>query len=462
MSAWDSVRLVNDRPSPRTPSELRRRTYERVREELREVVAGLVPDARPRPAAPDPTPVAALAPPPPTLSLPGPVPPRRPAPDEARPSFGRVAERFCARLAADPVLGPLAAGRSDLPAAVEGLLDTLAAGPTDVRPLARALAAVPLEPRHVDRAARLLDLLLRAEGVPEATRQTVLARVAELGPSVVNAPDRVAALREAVAPFSLGVGGHTLYATIRTIEDVRTFMEHHVYAVWDFMCLLKALQRSLTSVGPLWTPVGDASTRRLINEIVVGEESDVDRDGRVLSHFELYVEGMREVGADTAPILRFVDLVRNGTPAAVAMEDAGVPAAARTFVTRTLEIVSVDRPHAVAAAFTLGREELIPSMFLTLVHELNERFPGSLATFTYYLERHIEVDGGEHAKAAMDMLENLCGADAARWNEAAGTAIVALRARRELWDGVEEAIRARRAARPAREPHAPFLANGAP
>ncbi|MFN7144953.1 MAG: DUF3050 domain-containing protein, partial [Myxococcota bacterium] len=337
MTIWDTVRPVTDRPTPRTPSELRRRTYERVREELREVVAGLVPETRPRPGPAEAPAAAALPAPPPTLSLPGPAPGTSTTP----PSFASVADRFLARAASDPVLAPLAAGAADLRSAVEALLGTLAAGPTDVRPLARALAATPLEPRHVDRAARLLDGAMRAERVPDATREAVLARIAELAPSVVNTPDRVATLREAVAPFSLGVGGHTLYATIRTIEDVRTFMEYHVYAVWDFMCLLKALQRGLTSVGTLWAPVGDASTRRLINEIVVGEESDVDRDGRVLSHFELYVEGMREVGADTGPILHFVDLVRGGTPAAVAMEEAGVPDAARAFVTRTLEIVAL-------------------------------------------------------------------------------------------------------------------------
>lgn len=363
-----------------------------------------------------------------------------------------VADRLTARLLADPVLSPLTSGSVGLRAAVGDLLSALVAGPIDARPVVEALAHLPIERRHVERAARALDWAMRAGRVPEGTREAVLARAAELGPSMVNARDRVERLREDVASHSASVASHSLYAHIRTIEDVRTFMEHHVFAVWDFMCLLKALQRLLTSVTTHWVPVGDPSTRRLINEIVVGEESDIDRDGRVVAHFELYVEGMREVGADTGPILRFVKAIGRGVHPSVAMHEAGVPAVARVFVEQTLEIVASDRPHAIAAAFTLGREELIPAMFLNLVHELNERFPGRLSTFTYYLERHIEVDGGEHAAAAMEMLENLCGGETPKWNESAGTAIAALRARRELWDGVEAAIQHRQAAASASIP----------
>ncbi len=451
---------VTTRPSPRSSAERRRRTLDRVRDELREVVASFIPDPRATEGGAEVHAFPVDSEPRRTLSLAGPAPLQLAVLDDLDAAstgavqvsvLAAVADTFCANLLVDPVLGPLAAGVPGVRVAVLALLVAVVERPIDAAALAApmlddAVGSLPIEPRHVERAASLLDRSMRAKGVPEATRAVVRARLVGIGPSVINTPDRVARLHDAVAPHSAAVAAHPLYATIRTIEDVRTFMEHHVFAVWDFMCLLKALQRLLTSMGPCWTPVGDAATRRLINEIVVGEESDIDRDGRVLSHFELYVEGMREVGADTGPIHRFVDRVRQGVPVSVALREAGAPSAARAFVTQTLEVVASDRPHAIAAAFTLGREELIPVMFLTLVHELDARFPGRLSTFTYYLERHIEVDGGEHAQAAMDMLENLCGNDAARWNESAGTAIVALRARRDLWSGVEVAIRARRAA----------------
>ena len=53
-------------------------------------------------------------------------------------------------------------------------------------------------------------------------------------------------------------------------------------------------------------PVGDTLCRRLINEIVLGEESD-QFDGRVLSHFEMYLAAMDQAGADRAPLERFLD-----------------------------------------------------------------------------------------------------------------------------------------------------------
>ncbi|MFD1044434.1 DUF3050 domain-containing protein [Kibdelosporangium lantanae] len=89
---------------------------------------------------------------------------------------------------------------------------------------------------------------------------------------------------------------HPLYAALNTHEAIVTFMEHHVFAVWDFMSLLKSLQRNLTCTTVPWIPTGPTGSRRLINDIVMVEESDELGDG-FISHFELYVNGMRDAGA---------------------------------------------------------------------------------------------------------------------------------------------------------------------
>ena len=124
---------------------------------------------------------------------------------------------------------------------------------------------------------------------------------------------------------------HPLYSEMHTREHLAHFMTRHVYAVWDFMSLLKALQRRVTCVDVPWLPVGSPAARRLVNGIVLDEESDLV-DGVIVSHFELYLTAMQEVGADTAPATRFVEALRGGVSVEAAMDLAPMPEAARAFV----------------------------------------------------------------------------------------------------------------------------------
>ncbi|MDR2282321.1 MAG: DUF3050 domain-containing protein, partial [Sphingobacterium sp.] len=86
---------------------------------------------------------------------------------------------------------------------------------------------------------------------------------------------------------------HPLYSKIKDIADLRLFTETHVYAVWDFMSLLKSLQRRLTCVRVPWIASDYPNTRYLINEIVLAEESDEYIDGSRLSHYEMYLDAMK-------------------------------------------------------------------------------------------------------------------------------------------------------------------------
>jgi hypothetical protein len=247
-------------------------------------------------------------------------------------------------------------------------------------------------------------------------------------------------IRERVGPARQRLIGHPLYHRMTSLDDVRRFMEAHVFAVWDFMSLLKRLQRDLTCVRLPWVPVGSADVRHLVNEIVAGEESDVDAHGRRTSHFELYVAAMAEAGADTAPVLAAVDAVRRGAPVAEALAMQGVPPHAREFSAATFALADQGGTHEVAAAFTFGREDLIPDLFHGLVSRLAAQHPGRLATFQYYLQRHIEVDGGEHGGLGLRMVEALCGDDATRWSQASQASVAAIDARLRLWDGVTASL----------------------
>lgn len=219
---------------------------------------------------------------------------------------------------------------------------------------------------------------------------------------------------------------HPVYSTFNDLQSIRHFMSYHVFAVWDFMSLLKSLQNHLTCVSIPWRPSPYPSEMvRLINQIVLGEESDLDPEGRPVSHFDLYLQGMEEVGADTAPIRKFLET----------NDFSLIPHGAREFVEYNLNIAKNGHVVEVAANFFFGREKLIPEMFQTIVDTLR-RENISAKTFLYYLERHIEVDAGEHGPLAFKALTYLTQGNPDLELLAHETGQKALDMRRFLWDEV--------------------------
>ena len=242
-------------------------------------------------------------------------------------------------------------------------------------------------------------------------------------------------LHKRIAPARAELAKHVMYSRLRNIEDVRVFMGYHVFAVWDFMSLLKALQRELSGVAVPWVPQSSGRTRRLINEIVLEEESD-EIDGRATCHFDLYRRAMASIGADTGPIDTLIDNLRRGSDLKAALKKSGAPAAARTFVTRTFEIIDSGKVHAIAADFAFGREQTMSLMFRALIDSLADRNRAQLDPFFVYLDRHIGLDEDRHGPMTVEMLEELCGADAQKWDEAAEAAVSALSARLALWTAI--------------------------
>jgi len=234
-----------------------------------------------------------------------------------------------------------------------------------------------------------------------------------------------------ISEYKLAIVNHPLYSQLNTIEDVQKLMEIHVYAVWDFMSLLKGLQIELTCTTLPWKPVGDTKIRRLINSIVLEEESDVDSAGNPSSHYEMYLEAMKECGANTYEIDKFVNSVSD-------LNLPKVNTAIDSFLATTFDILNSGEAHKIAAAFTFGREDLIPDMFTAIVNDLSKEY--KLDKFVYYLERHIELDGGEHGPLALQLITDLCGEDEQKWKEVEETAIACLVARKELWDLVLKGI----------------------
>jgi hypothetical protein len=246
-------------------------------------------------------------------------------------------------------------------------------------------------------------------------------------------------LAERLRPLYSRLANHPLYRSFETIEDLHVFMESHVFAVWDFMCLLKTLQRGLTCVDVPWVPSRYPASRRLVNEIVLGEESDL-YGTRPVSHFELYVSAMRECGASTLAIDDLITRLREGVTWHLALAMSGAPEPAYRFVQATFAVIEGGKLHEIAAAFTFGREDLIPDMFRGFIRDQDARLSGKLTTLRWYLDRHIEVDGEDHGPMALRMVSELCGNDPVKWSEAGEAAETALRARIALWDGIAASL----------------------
>jgi hypothetical protein len=232
---------------------------------------------------------------------------------------------------------------------------------------------------------------------------------------------------------------HKLYEVLTTVEDIKTFMQEHVFAVWDFMSLLKSLQRNLTNTSTPWMPVANPEIARFINEIVLDEESDVNELGEPMSHFEMYLDAMRQIGAETKAIQLFLDDVKQEQDITEALHKVEINQQTIKFVKYTFSVIESNESHKIAAAFTFGREDVIPDMFFQIInHSISKE--KSFSKLTYYLNRHIELDGDEHGPLALRMIEALCGDDARKWNEVLEVSKLALQHRIALWDGIYNSI----------------------
>ena len=234
---------------------------------------------------------------------------------------------------------------------------------------------------------------------------------------------------------------HPLYADINSVAAIQQFMESHIFAVWDFMSLLKSLQVGLTNVSIPWTPKGNPITRRLINEIVLGEETDVNELNEPKSHFEMYLDAMSQMKADTSKIETFIQLIENQNSVSDALTKVNVSSATKAFVEFTFEAIQTKKLHIIAGVFTFGREDLIPDMFIEIVKNIHANSDIDLSKLIYYLERHIEVDGGEHGPMALMMINELCENDETKWQEVIDFSKRALECRINLWNGIHSEIR---------------------
>lgn len=234
--------------------------------------------------------------------------------------------------------------------------------------------------------------------------------------------------------------GHPLYQSIHDEVGVRTFMRSHVFCVWDFQSLLTSMQRRLSCVEAPWIPTRDAEARRLVNEIVLDEESDIHPAGGYASHFELYIDAMNSCGADTGPIMALINMLHSGASIEEALATVDVPSGVRDFVDHTFDVIKEPQKHHVVASFTYGREDIIPDMFICLVKNLANETPNQWKLFMEYLNRHIECDGERHGPISKALLARICANNPRLWEESEMTIRKSLEMRIKLWDAIHQDV----------------------
>jgi hypothetical protein len=299
----------------------------------------------------------------------------------------------------------------------------------------------PVQPESLsDRDALLADERATArqsthhETTLDSVRSSPLHEVNSNMPNVGD--DRFGRLRQALLD-------HPLYTDVVSVGDLRRFMEDHVFAVWDFMSLLKRLQQDLTCTRLPWFPAHDARAARLINDIVIGEETDDDPDGSYASHLDLYLRAMEDIGASTVQFDNFCSMVRSGFPVDTSLTRSGAAQHVHRFVTHTMTVATKGRTEEVLAAFFYGREDIIPEMFRRLLKTLYDaqHDNNSLRSFIYYIDRHIELDGDSHGPKGRELLEHLVANSPDKAERAMRAACSSIEARIELWDGTLSTLR---------------------
>lgn len=229
---------------------------------------------------------------------------------------------------------------------------------------------------------------------------------------------------------------HRLYKSLHKVEDIQEFAEHHVFAVWGSMSLLKVLQQQLTNTKIPWSPVPNPVLARLINEMVLTEESGINEQGLAQSHFEMYVDAMQEIGADTSQIHQFVQLIYAGATVDYAMNQIKIDRKISHFIVYIFNIIKTGKTHLIAASLILSRTDIPSKIFLEILTDTEQ----DAHKWKYCLTHHAEFNPGQYGTSSLELIAELCGKNKKDWQEVIEVAKHALNQKIILWNRITEMI----------------------
>ena len=164
--------------------------------------------------------------------------------------------------------------------------------------------------------------------------------------NIIKVEDELTALKKQLV-------SHKVYEKINNVDSLKIFMENHVYAVWDFMSLLKSLQLHLTTVKIPWTPTKDSNAARFINEIVLEEETDIGNSNIPSSHYEMYIDAMKEIKANTNKIELLLEKIKEKKSITQSLDEIDAKLPVKNFMQFTFNTIATNEPHKIASVIPI-------------------------------------------------------------------------------------------------------------
>ena len=232
---------------------------------------------------------------------------------------------------------------------------------------------------------------------------------------------------------------HPLFANKLEPKHMCKFMESHIFAVWGFMSILKSLQKIITPSNLPWIPNKNTKNGlvNFVNEIILSEESDYIEGIGFISHFEIYLLAMKNMGAKTDQLDKLTSRIMDNGYNKKFIDDVDASAEVKSFLKYDLEVSMNGTLPEIIGAFTLGREKVIPNMFSYILPAIEETSASKY--LITYLERHIDIDGDRHGPLSMKLLNASC--DKEQLSPAYASAIKSLELRLLVWDRIYEDIK---------------------